>query len=269
MCVLRKILRIAVLAAVLIPPMACSSEGNDTNMIVGGFKVHIEDVPYQAALFYRGILLCGGSIIGPQWIITSYHCVDSLDPARYEIVVGSDDPRSGKRLKVKKVIVPPELFESSNLVYDIGLLLLQEPLTFSKNVQCLQLLSSVDALVPGKPGYISGYGTSFEGGHDSTLKAATINLLPASTCVKAYEELMRQYMICAGFEEGMVDSCQGDSGGPLVVDGKLAGIIFYGRGCARPNNPGIYMSIPWFRDWIVNSIHVEGSPAERTLCGEN
>uniref|UniRef100_A0A182W6P7 trypsin n=1 Tax=Anopheles minimus TaxID=112268 RepID=A0A182W6P7_9DIPT len=268
MYILLKVLQTAVLAVVLLEPLVSSSENGESNMIVGGFKVNIEDVPYQAALFHFGRLLCGGTIIGPQWILTSYHCVEYLEPSQYGIVVGTDDPVNGNLLKVKNVMVPREIFTDGNILYDIALVLLEKPVTYSKQVQCLTLLSSSDALAPGKPATISGFGTSSEGGFDSPLKAATIDLLPASKCEQAYPEIMKQFMICAGFEEGSVDSCQGDSGGPLVVDGKLAGVVFYGRGCGRPHSPGVYISVPSFHNWILNVTSSQTNPSERKLCGE-
>lgn len=43
--------------------------------IVGGYKADIEDNPWQVALLYEGNFICGGSIIGKKWIITSAHCL--------------------------------------------------------------------------------------------------------------------------------------------------------------------------------------------------
>ena len=50
-------------------------------------------------------------------------------------------------------------------------------------------------------------------------------------------------MICAGYEEGGVDTCGGDSGGPMVVEKAgggwtLVGITSWGAGCAEPDSPG-------------------------------
>lgn len=46
---------------------------------------------------------------------------------------------------------------------------------------------------------------------------------------------------------------QGDYGGPLVVDGTLIGLASWGLGCARPNFPGVYTSVPAFRDFIAEA----------------
>ena len=77
---------------------------------------------------------------------------------------------------------------------------------------------------------------------------------------------MRKYLLCAGVTEGQVDACHGDSGGPLVVDGQLAGVVFFGKGCADPNHPGVYISVPWFYDWIVDAVRNQSNAENRELC---
>mmetsp|Transcript_32301 Transcript_32301/g.78834 ORF Transcript_32301/g.78834 Transcript_32301/m.78834 type:complete len:201 (+) Transcript_32301:2-604(+) len=56
------------------------------------------------------------------------------------------------------------------------------------------------------------------------------------------------------------DSCLGDSGGPLFMKGKsagedrLVGLVSWGRGCAEPGYPGVYTNVPYFFDWIVETV---------------
>lgn len=58
--------------------------------------------------------------------------------------------------------------------------------------------------------------------------------------------------LCAG--NGGTDACQGDSGGPLVLrtaSGPVqVGVISWGLGCARPENPGVYMRVSAYAGWI-------------------
>ena len=59
---------------------------------------------------------------------------------------------------------------------------------------------------------------------------------------------------------GRTDACQNDSGGPLVcLDGDkqpvLVGIVSFGKGCARPNYPGVYSNVASYTEWIHQVIY--------------
>lgn len=73
--------------------------------------------------------------------------------------------------------------------------------------------------------------------------------------------------ICAG--NGGADACQGDSGGPLVLrtaKGPVqVGVVSWGLGCARPENPGVYARVSAYFGWISNVTGLAppaGAPAE-------
>ena len=81
-------------------------------------------------------------------------------------------------------------------------------------------------------------------------------------CAATYSDLpgmgiyTENNIICAG-EEGK-DACQADSGGPLVsvnsdFEPVLRGVVSWGIGCARKNNPGVYTNVFHYMDWIKDT----------------
>src|SRR5262249_10550658 len=103
---------------------------------------------------------------------------------------------------------------------------------------------------------VVGFGLTQEGGQASArLRQVDIPVVAQQDCRQVYgSQSITDANFCAGEKQGGRDSCQGDSGGPLLVpdsDGPLqAGVVSWGKGCARPGYYGVYASVGHFEDWI-------------------
>ncbi len=99
---------------------------------------------------------------------------------------------------------------------------------------------------------VAGFGaTSSDGQPSDILLFVDVPVTSDEDCKRAYNIYDPDSMICAGFKEGGKDACQGDSGGPLIdKDGVLVGVVSFGRGCGRANNPGVYGRVSSLRKFI-------------------
>jgi len=63
-------------------------------------------------------------------------------------------------------------------------------------------------------------------------------------------------MICAGLDQGGIDSCQGDSGGLMVCETGgmyyLQGATSWGYGCASPGKFSVYPKVKYLMNWLKN-----------------
>jgi len=89
------------------------------------------------------------------------------------------------------------------------------------------------------------------------LRAVTIPIINQNQCETMYKYSQQKFldnMMCAGYKEGGVDACKGDSGGPLAcyIQGsyKLVGVVSWGYGCGKADNPGVFTRIQPFLNWI-------------------
>ena len=115
---------------------------------------------------------------------------------------------------------------------------------------------------------VAGWGTLSERGLASkTLRAVRVETLPLRICKLPYP-WVGEGQVCAGvIDHGGKDSCQGDSGGPLWWSDDdnsktyLVGVVSNGRGCARPNYPGVYSRVSHYFTWILETMAASSSSA--------
>jgi len=238
-------------------------------LIVGGEDAAVGELPWQV-LVLPGPYMCGGSLITAEWVVTAAHCVvDDFDnpmpPSAIQVRAGeynrSQNDGTEQQRGVSTVIVHPS-YNSPPNDNDIALLRLASPVTFGPSVAPIPLVSSPEhdpLVVPGVMSLVSGWGATSEGGSTATiLQKVRVPIVSNATCNAAYGGGITASMLCAGFAEGGKDSCQGDSGGPLVVpEGngwRLAGVVSFGTGCARPNLYGVYARVSSFTSWIISNV---------------
>ncbi|OXA40118.1 trypsin alpha-3 isoform X1 [Folsomia candida] len=216
--------------------------------IVGGTEATRGEFPWIVTI-QVGSHICGGSIVNANWIVTAAHCADYA-ANRYTIIGGehnlNTNQGSEQSRTVAQIIKHPS-YNPSTYANDIALMRLSSPFTFGTYVRAANLPAS-GAGVSGNL-VVCGWGTTSQGGSLSALLLkVTVPFVNTATCQQAYGSQIVPGMICAG--TGGRDSCQGDSGGPLHSGTTLVGIVSWGYGCAVAGYPGVYASVPYYRNWI-------------------
>lgn len=143
---------------------------------------------------------------------------------------------------------------------DIALLRLASPLPgFNETMSPICLPTSESNFPTGTSCAVTGWGRTHQSGWVSNqLRVARVPIIDHATCKEKYlnetGDIVTDQMICAGYEEGKIDSCKGDSGGPFVCQERgryvLAGATSWGVGCAQAGRPGVYTDIKDFLTWI-------------------
>jgi len=226
--------------------------------IVGGEDAEPGEFPHQITLT-RGVggsLMCGGSLVSANKVVTAGHCCDGQHANKLGVEVGNHhlnkpDPDQ-KSIAVSKVNLHED-YDSWTVYNDICTLDLAEEADLSSDViDVIALPEENEEYEAGTECIVSGWGTTSSGGSlAKILQKVTVPVVDDEACRKAYgEKEIADSMICAGLDEGGKDSCQGDSGGPFMCGKQLSGIVSWGYGCAEAGYPGVYTQTSYFISWL-------------------
>ncbi|XP_078088037.1 enteropeptidase [Mustelus asterias] len=230
--------------------------------IVGGKDAIEGSWPWIVSLRFGSRHMCGATLLSEQWVVSAAHCVygRNLEPSHWKAVLGLHTqlnltyPQTQSQ-RIDRILMNPH-YNKRTKDSDIALMHLVSPVNYSEFIQPICLPARTQQFLPGMMCNIAGWGAVAKNGPPaSVLQEAKIPLVSKRKCQQQLPQYnITQNMICAGYEDGGVDTCQGDSGGPLICkqgsEWFLAGVTSFGHGCGLPHSPGVYARVTEFVDWI-------------------
>ncbi|XP_068123455.1 transmembrane protease serine 12 [Hyperolius riggenbachi] len=253
--------------------------------IIGGRDALPGAWPWQASLQYfitgRGYKhWCGGTLIDDTWVMTAAHCVmERRNPRMWRAVFGVNSIPGSSTMRIISAVIGMRVHANFNKVTmnnDVALMRLASSIKYTDYIQPICLATQELHVDNMTQCFITGWGTTAPGGITSnTLQEAEIDIIPSSVCNRRgwYNGMISDNMICAGYEEGGIDTCQGDSGGPLMCYIPETsrffqiGITSFGYGCAEAQHPGVYTRVANYGNWMytqMTSFTYEGGACDST-----
>jgi secreted trypsin-like serine protease len=220
--------------------------------VVGGTRAAQGEFPFMVRLSMG----CGGALYKTDVVLTAAHCVGATGPTTsIGVTAGAVDLQDANRITRTSTYVYRAPGYNNPSGDDWALIKLNSPITN----QALLPIATTTAYDSGTF-TVAGWGAATEGGGQQRyLLKAQVPFITDAQCQSAYSELVPSEEICAGnWSSGGVDTCQGDSGGPMFRrDNNNAwiqvGIVSWGYGCARPENPGVYSQVSTFAAAIASA----------------
>lgn len=217
-----------------------SSLGTATSQerIVKGTQADFDTFPYYAHV--KSInktsgsgFLCGGSLIAPDFVLTSAHCeLGSLDDFTVEIYANAMFRGGGYQdRKCKRWINHPGYVQlenrNENLVYmdyDFAICELNRPVYIQQSSVVLELNKNNDTYpIIGEDVTQVGLGTvgDASGTKPDWLQYALVPAITNEQCYGKFGDLVNDRVLCVKpNKNGKQGTCKGDSGGPNVVKEK-------------------------------------------------
>ncbi|EDV48753.1 chymotrypsin-2 [Drosophila erecta] len=257
-----KLLRLSLLLLLVVkPPNPCQSKrlvgpfsAGPSGRIKGGEEAEVGFAPYQVSLQpIVGYHNCGGAILNENWIITAGHCVENFVPALVNVVTGTNKWAEPGAVYYTAEIHMHCMYDKPYMHNDIALVKLTQNITFNELTQPIAL--PIRPVQPGEEIVLTGWGADVPYGSAlEDLQKLTMGFVPFNECFETFNRTSNMGVghICTFSREGE-GSCHGDSGGPLVSNGRLVGVVNWGRPCGV-GLPDVQANVYYYLDWIRSKI---------------
>ncbi|XP_055843844.1 collagenase-like [Episyrphus balteatus] len=190
--------------------------------IINGVQVPVGALPWQVILKKNPSddVLCGGSVIAANWVLTAGHCTYQLKSIF--LIFGTNNLKTYSVSMISTQFYLHPDYDPLTLNNDVSLIKLPSLLTFSDAIKPIQLVPQSDenesfvgttALIAGH-----GYTDDLDLEQSDPLLAALVVIIDNKSCAPTYSEgVVIQSTMCAKGRSGNQSICSGDSGGPLVT----------------------------------------------------
>ena len=234
-------------------------------MIVGGSAVPNGKYPFMAALLEKrrpgeafDELLCGGTLIDKDSVLTAAHCLVNPKPDKLQVVVGRTalNQNRGQLRSVSRRFIQPRYNGNG---YDAAVLKLRRPV---KSIKPIKLPTAKQDNLE-KPGHIlttAGWGVMKQRPDilPKRMHEVSVPVVSDSRAKRAYQSQGPKYLPSLNVAAGKKGKgpCFGDSGGPLFDSGSRTqvGITSHGavQKCGTARYPGVYTEVnnPNIRSFI-------------------
>jgi len=239
------------------------------DLILGGTEIQENDYPYLAylniTLSNGNTTFCGGTLILPNWILTSAYYVDTAlnitiwlgvhDVTTISENFTTDSGMERHLIYENDIHVYPQ-YDARSLEGDFALIYLQN--ASNKTIPIV----NADISLPGEKDTVWAVGWgNVDNYYSSAVPLETsLEVVGQDSCKLTYSDFatpITNDMLCAtGWGAGA--TCYGDDGGPLVIkdpDGdsskdRLVGVTSWGDGCNIANRPGVYGRVYAAFGWL-------------------
>ncbi|XP_055525148.1 trypsin alpha-3-like [Wyeomyia smithii] len=254
--------------------LVVTANADSSSRVSGGVSTLPGQYPAAVSIDSPYVLHCGGTVLDLQHVLTAAFCVmhpttfSSVNPHWLRVIAGDLNlvPVSYRRevRKISQIFIHPNFNNVTN-DNDLAVLRLDSPFPEFHNTIDPAILAMPFSPYRSQCQYV-GWGAATSGDGvvlNPTQRVINVPIIATVDCnvptVHNYRVLPT--MFCAGSLSATADTtCQGNVGGGLYCNGQLEGVLIFGLACGSANQPGVYMDVRQYREWIYSQLYRTDNP---------